>query len=144
MTTAPLHIAAVGLGNVRFFRSPLAGPQQPWFSIEDLFRAGSIDRKLRRAFFSGMQKDYREETRMVETESGPTLIAPHWMGQGLIASWIQFGRVDRDFELAYTVGQAGAMTALTAHMSDMEGMRYAMQAYRNSNGIDEPKAGGVA
>ena len=39
---------------------------------------------------------------------------------------------------------AGAMTALTAHMSDMEGMRYAMQAYRNSNGIDEPKAGGVA
>ena len=144
MTAAPLHIAAVGLGNVRFFRSPLAGPQQPWFVIDDLFRAGSIDRKLRRAFFSGLQRDHGAEILTIETSSGPINIGPHWMAQGLISCWIEWGRVNRDFELAYTVGQAGAMAALTAHMSDMEGMRYAMQAYRNSNGIDEPKTGGVA
>lgn len=133
----PIHVAAVGLGNIRFFRSPLDGPRQPWHSIDDLYAAMTLPRSLRRALKAGMpsHKEWKKSIRTIQTEKGETTIAPHWMAQGIIGSAMETKDLSKDFETAYTFAMVEAMKALTVGMSPLDGMNYGLAAFRNENGL---------
>ncbi len=135
--TTPIHTAAVGLGNLRFFKSPLEGPRMPWFAVPDLFTCLSMDRGLRRVFHASIRREHRDDIRMVWTETGETMIAPHFMAQGLIGALIEVAGAPASLEASYAMGGAGAMTALVAHLPNAaDRVNYSIAAYRNENGIE--------
>ena len=135
MHVRPIHVAAVGLGNLRFFRSPLDGPRMTWFAVPDLFTCLSMDRGLRRVFHANIKRSYRDEIRMVWTETGETMIAPHFMAQGLISSLVEVAGAPSSLEASYAIGAAAAMGVITAGMSKVESVNYTIAAFRNENGI---------
>jgi hypothetical protein len=135
---APLHTAAVGLGNLRFFRSQEEGPRQPWHSVEDLYRCMSMDRGLRRHFLAKLKADWKADIREVQTDTGQTTIAPHFMAQGVIDSMIAVGHAPASMDIAYARACAGAMDVLTLGMSPAEAMTYSVAAYRIENDIPGP------
>ena len=47
---APIHTAALGNSTLRFFRSPLAGPDLPWHVHDDLAACLGLPRDARRQF----------------------------------------------------------------------------------------------
>lgn len=133
----PIHVAAVGLGNIRFFRSPLDGPRQPWHSVDDLYAAMTLPRNLRRALKSGMpsHQEWKKVIRTIQTDKGETTIAPHWMAQGIIGAAMEVMGLSKDFETAYTFAMMEAAKVLTAGMSPLDGMNYSLAAFRNENGL---------
>jgi hypothetical protein len=135
----PIHTAAVGLANVNFFRSPLPGPQQPWFAWEDLLLACALPRDIRRGLASDLLTVHRGQVARVMTSNGPTTIAPHYMGQGFIGAMEELGRAPAGFLMAYTLGIAAAMTIICNDLglSEREAMSYSVAAFRNSNGITD-------
>ncbi len=133
--TAPVHTAALGIGNVRFFRSPLDGPRFAWHSIEDLHRSIAMDRSLRRHMLRCLSQTYGGDIRTILTDAGETMIGPHFMGQGLIGSMIEMGVAPAGLALAYAKAMADAMTALTASMGPAESVNYSIAAFRLENGI---------
>lgn len=135
---SPILTAAVGLGNLRFFASPLSGPQQPWHAVEDLQACMTLPRDLRRILRSRLRKDWPKDTRVIETAEGPVSIGPHYMAQGLISAMKECGHEPPGFEAAYTHAICEAMNVLTAGMSDQESINYTVAAFRNSNGIPGP------
>lgn len=134
--TQPIHTAIVGLGNLRFFRSPLEGPRQPWHAVSDLFTCLAMDRGLRRAFHYRIKHEWKKDVRNVWTDTGETLIAPHFMAQGLIDSMIEIGRAPAGSDAAYAMACVGAMKAITAGMDAAASVNYTIAAYRNENGIE--------
>lgn len=134
----PIHTAALGLANLRFFRSPLEGPQMPWHSVEDLYRCLVMDRGLRRVFLAKLKRDWKDDIRAVATPTGPTIIAPHFMAQGLIGSMVEIGVAPASSTDAYAEAGSGAMKALTAGMDPLASMNWAIAAFRKENGEEGP------
>lgn len=135
---SPLHTEAVGVGNIRYFRAPLKGPQQPWHSVEDLYRSMALPRDLRRHFLAKMKTEQRESVRLIQTPDGATTIAPHYMAQGFIAAMREVGEEPPGFEMAYVHGIVAATKVLTEGMSPADSLNYAIAAFRESNGIEGP------
>jgi hypothetical protein len=136
---SPIHIEAIGLHNVRFFRSPLTGPRQPWHAIDDLFAAMTISRGLRRAIKADMPKsEWGKAMVQVQTADGPLDIAAHFIAQAAIGLAQERFNLPKDFEISYTEAVAKAMKVITAGMSDLEAVNYTIAAYRNENGIEGP------
>ncbi len=107
-----LHSGPICGREVRFFRSPLAGPDFPWHSVDDLHLALNFPRELRRHFKAMLQRDWGGKIRTIATRRGVTTIAPHPMAQGLIESLEDFGgsrgsrsRLGRDLS---TTGGSGS------------------------------------
>lgn len=145
----PVHIAAVGLGNVRFFESLLPGPHLIWFAHEDLLVAAGLSRPMRRGFEAMLKQDYRDVIKPVMTPDGPATLAPHYLAQGFVDAMEEVGRMPAGFAMAYTRAAADAMGAITRSLglSGMDAINHTIAAYRNSNGIEGPhptiQGGGV-
>lgn len=135
---APIHVEAIGIHNVRFFRSPLTGPRQPWHSVDDLHAAMAMPRDLRRTFKKKLSanREWKKSIVTVDTEKGKTTIAPHWMAQGLIGSMTEAGVCPVGFERSYALGMVAAMKVITAGMSPEDGINHSIAAFRNENGIE--------
>jgi hypothetical protein len=52
MITQPLHVATVGKGQLRFFRTPNddGRPDFPWHGIDDLYQCLGLDRSTREIY----------------------------------------------------------------------------------------------
>lgn len=133
----PIHIEAIGLANVRFFRSPLDGPRQPWHAIDDIYAAMALSREQRRALKSKLLKHrkWKRSLITVRTKGGELMIAPHWMAQGIIGSAVDFGGLSPDFEHFYVTGMMKAMEVITAGMTPIDSVNYGLAAFRNENGL---------
>lgn len=133
---APIHIEAIGLHNVRFFRSPMAGPRQPWHAVDDLFAAMTMPRGLRRAIKADMPKsEWGKAMVRVQTVDGHLDIAAHFIAQGAIGLAQERFNLPADFEMSYTKAVVKALDVITAGMSDLEAMNYGIAAFRNENGV---------
>lgn len=136
----PLSTAAVGLGNLRFFRPPLPGVRMVWHSFQDLQACLALPRDLRREFVSRLRGEWSKDTRAVMTEAGPTTLAPHFMAQGMIHSMMEFGKADAETERQYVSGMVAATKVYHDEMglSEVEGVNYSLRAFREENGIPGP------
>ncbi|WP_139798294.1 hypothetical protein [Fulvimarina manganoxydans] len=85
-----------------------------------------------------MIREHSSETRTVQTDTGETVIAPHFMAQGFIGAMKEIGKASDAFETAYTFGIVGAMNKLTEGMDELDSINFGIAAFRNSNGIPGP------
>lgn len=136
----PLTAAAVGLGNLRFFRPPLPGERMVWHSWQDMQQCLALPRGLRREFLAKLRKEWGKDTRAVMTDAGPTTLAPHFMAQGLIHSMIEMGLARPEIEHAYVHGLVAATKVYHGEMglTELEGVNYSLRAFREENGIPGP------
>lgn len=144
MTTSnihtPIHTGTVNGETVRFFRSPLDGPDFPWHVAEDLFATLKLPREVRRHFRRSLVGDWKNDVRTIATHDGVVTIASHSLAQGLLGAATEIGitkdiaeRADRE----YHRHGAEALNVATAHLSGMAGVDYAIQAFkRGDDGAD--------
>lgn len=138
ITAEPIHTATIGGKPFRFFRGPGAAPDMPWHAHDDLLAALALPRSLRRELRAKMLKNFGPQCRTVEVDGEPTLIAPHYVAQGLISAAKEGGKgittmpdqVDRE----YVTGGMAAMKVLTAGLGQVEGFEFVMSAFRNQGG----------
>lgn len=79
--------------------------------------------------------EWKKSLRTVTTDKGKTIIAPHWMAQGLIGMAVECTGLAAEFEHSYTTGMMHAMNAITAGMSPIDSLNYGIAAFRNENDI---------
>lgn len=135
----PIYMGTINGRAVRFFRGPGDEPDMPWHAHEDLLASFGIPRALRRTLRAQVLKHWPQACRTVEVEGEPVLLAPHFVGQGIISasSDASFGiaeapkRVERDYYLAGTE----ALKVLTAGLPTAEERTaWAFAAFRNQGG----------
>lgn len=131
----PIHVEAVGLANVRFFAPPTEAREFPWVSIDDLFTAVAMDRRMRRAFHSDLNNSlWASSTRRIVTPDGRTTIGQHFIAQGLIDAWKQVGRGPSDLYGAYTAGGVAALGKLLPGVDGDELAAYLGDAFKAGGG----------
>ena len=125
----PIHVEPIGLANVRFF-APLDGAREfPWPSLDDLFAAVVMDRTLRRAMRSDLERSrWAADTRKIVTPNGRTIIGQHFIAQGMIDAWVHVGRCPEDMYGRYAVGGARALSKLTEGFGPDDLMAYCRDA----------------
>lgn len=133
--STPLHSGLICGRQVRFFRSPLSGPDFPWHSVDDLHLALNFPRELRRHFKAMLQRDWGGKVRTIATRRGVTTIAPHPMAQGLIESLEDFGGPPSGAADDYARTAGEALQTLTASMPPDEAVRYSMAAFNRGGGL---------
>lgn len=85
----PIHTGTVNGSPVRFFRGPDARPDMPWHALGDLTRALELPRALRRHLLQMTQRAWAGTLRTVATAEGVTILAPHFVAQGLIGAAVE-------------------------------------------------------
>lgn len=130
-----LHTGQVAGRGVRFFRSPLSGPDFPWHSVDDLQAALRFPRDLRRHFRTVLQRDWGGNVRTIATRGGVTTIAPHPMAQGLIDALAEFGGPPSGAADDYAQAVAEALQTITASMPPEASAAYALAAFQRGGGL---------
>jgi hypothetical protein len=84
-----VHTAAVGMKNIRFFAAP-EGKEggMPWVSVDDLFAALSMPRKVRLGFKKDLRSsdDWKGVMHSVLTDQGRVDIFPNWAAGAFIGA----------------------------------------------------------
>ncbi|XWN30023.1 MAG: hypothetical protein ROR55_21400 [Devosia sp.] len=131
----PLHTAAVGPGNLRFFKAQSNVPKMPWHSVDDLMKCMVLGRKLRRHHRARLPQDYGSEVRTIVTDTGKIVIAPHYTAQGFIEALVAYGTISQRIESDYAAGGTAALRNLGDGLSDLDRVHLSVAAFRNSAGI---------
>jgi hypothetical protein len=117
--TKPLATALVNGKPVRYFRSPLTGPDFPWHAFMDLYAAMNLPDDVQEHFLRMMRSGpYRDATHVLATPQGPTVIAAHYAAQGFIGALEALGKAPPGFDLDYCMGLSEAIDALAAGLCD--------------------------
>jgi hypothetical protein len=117
--TKPLSTATVNGKPVRFFHSPLPGVNFPWHAFLDLHAAMDLTAGEQEHFLRMMRSGpFKDSTRVLATEAGPTVIAAHHVAQGFISALEHIGRSPPLFERDYYKGLSAAIDAQSAGMSE--------------------------
>ena len=133
----PIHVEGIGLSNVRFFAPPSGAREFPWPSLNDLFASVVMDRSLRRAFRSDIERGpWARYTRKVVTQDGRTLLGQHLIAQGMIDAWVHVGRCPDDFYARYAKGGAKALSKLTEGFGPDELLAYCRDAMEVGGGAE--------
>jgi hypothetical protein len=108
----PLATALVNGRPVRYFRSPLDGPEFPWHVFLDLHAAMRLPDDMQEHFLRMMRSGpYRNDTRVLATPDGPAVITPHYVAQGFMRGMEELGQMPPDFEIDYCKGLSDAIDA---------------------------------
>lgn len=132
-----IHIGQFNGKPIRFFTSPIAGPQLVWHAQDDLYQCLGFDADTRATFMRLTARDWADETRVVATDAGPVRIAPHFMAQGIIAAAPTIVKIDRtEDELLneYATVAGTAMQVVTADMTSEDSFNFLILAVKNQGG----------
>ena len=124
----PLHVGRLHSNAIRFFRSPLEGPDTAWVVIDDLCRCLEFDVGLRQVFQRGVQADWSSSVRTVATADGVVTIGPHFMAQGLLEALAEVNPSADEVYQAYLREGLRALKVLTAGMTARDRMLYSLSA----------------
>ena len=110
---SPLHIGSVGGRQLRFFRTPLTDgrPDMPWHCVEDLHRCLGLNREQRKLFLREL-KNSNWPTKTIATADGVITIAPHFVAQGTVDTWIEQGMAPTSVRNEYDKAGAEALKKL--------------------------------
>ena len=120
----PIHVAAIGLGNMRFYAPPSSGQEFPWVALEDAMHCFCLPRGMRRRAKQDMQRDWKGQAQTVATNDGVVTIVPHFMAQGMAYAMIDCGRCDGSVLAKYGLAGSAAMAKLTDGLGSQEILDY--------------------
>jgi hypothetical protein len=132
----PLHIGTVGGGTLRFFRTPLddGRPDFPWHAVDDLQQCLHVNREFRRIWMRKLRSKWKEP-QTITTDEGITVVAPHFMAQGLIDALIENGFVHKTAYAEYAHAGIEATKLIAPATSDPDAwvawMKAAMNRWEN-------------
>jgi len=130
---APIHVASIGKSTLRFFRSPLAGPDLPWHVHDDLVACLGLPRDVRRQFHRMLTNGpFKADVRGIATADGIVTIAPHFAAQGLIGAAIEAGMASTAFVDAYIAAAIAAFKVMTGDLPPMAALEMAIAATKTS------------
>ncbi len=110
----PIHVAAIGLGNMRFYAPPSGGQEFPWVALEDAMHCFSLPSGMRRQAKQDMQREWKGQAKTIATNDGLVTTVPHFMASGMVQAMAECGRCGGDLPLKYVMAVTAAMTKLTA------------------------------
>ena len=109
----PIHVAAIGLGNMRFYAPPSGGQEFPWVTLEDAMHCFSLPRGMRWQATRDIHREWKGIAQTVSTDDGLVTLIPHFMAQGMVSAMAECGRCSGDLFVKYAVAGAAAMSKLT-------------------------------
>lgn len=89
--SALLHTATINGHPVRFFASPLGGPDMPWVALADLVGTVGLPDWWREQAVSGWPEAHPDKFRLVAVDGAEVLIVPDVAGLGFFAFLAQQG-----------------------------------------------------
>ena len=126
---APIHTADLGKSTLRFFRSPLSGPDLPWHVHDDLVACLGLPRDVRRQFRQMLiGGPFKADVRAVAAADGIVTIAPHFAAQGLIGAAMQIGLASPALEAEYVAAAIAAFKVITGDLPPMAALELAIAA----------------
>lgn len=135
----PVHVATMNGHPVRFFASPLEGPDLPWHAMADLHAALGLPQAVRDDLAARTHRRWRDHVRAADTEAERVTIAPHFMAQGLAEAFAEFAPPGVDLVREYAAAATAAVDAMLAGLTPKERLRYVLQAAgRNVAGAGVP------
>ena len=133
IVATPIHVASVGAGTLRFFKSPSVAPDIPWHVHDDLAACLGLTRDARRQFRQKLiGGPFKADIRTVATASGIVTIAPHFAAQGLIGAAIEAGLASTAFEDRYTAAAIAAFKGMTGDLPPLAAVEMAITAAKTS------------
>jgi hypothetical protein len=139
MIVEPIHITEINGLPLRMFASPLytqfRQADYPWHSADDLRAILRLPDDLRALFQQRMKAEWTEQVKTVATPTGLTMIAPHYMAEGMLKA-MQYRRKilptedRRHIRAHYRVAVTSAMMKMLNHMSDTEKVIFALSAHQ--------------
>lgn len=121
----PVHTAEINSIDVRFFRSPLEGPDFPWHAVDDLAESGGLPSELGRNYRKKLFRDWHHKIRQVMVKGELVMIAPHHVGQ-VMSEFID--GYQPGFSKAYIKASAAAERLVTADMTWEERLDFTLSA----------------
>jgi hypothetical protein len=121
MTThisTPIHIATVNGKPLRFFRSPMEGPDFPWFAFNNLMLCFAVTAEVKNVVMSKfVASEWRGHSRLVVDDAGEEIIiCPHFMARGLLGAMEQNDFVRKGALETYLQAWTDALKQLTADL----------------------------
>jgi hypothetical protein len=118
VTIEPLYTATVNGLPLRFFPSPLEGPDFPWHAFNDLMLCFAVTAEVKNVVMSKfVASEWRGHSRLVVDSAGEeTIICPHYMAQGLLRATEQHEFVPKGARDAYDQVWTDALKKLTADL----------------------------
>ena len=120
----PIHVAAIGLGNMRFYAPPSGGQEFPWVALEDSFHCFSLPRGMRRQATRDLRREWRGQAKTLATNDGLLTAIPHFMASGMVQAMAECGRCSGDLPLKYVMAVTAAMAKLTAGLKPEQVSEY--------------------
>ncbi len=136
----PIYIGQLRGRAIRFFTAPNGVVALPWHSCADLVSAAGLPADAQATFLRMTRSGpFQDSIRMVSTDAGEALIAPHFVAQGTIGAFRQCGFLPDDgaFENEFYRAGIGATKVLQMGMSPEERFRNLIQMGRQSLGQED-------
>jgi hypothetical protein len=103
MVIAPIHAVQIDGFCIRFFGSPAAVPDMPWHAASDIWRAqGCTEEWTTRIVNKLRSLPLPDLVNRLETESGPEVIAPHFIALQAYDALIARGMAFESHKEIYT------------------------------------------
>ena len=118
---------------VRFYCPPTAGPDFPWFSLDDLLLALKLSRQARRHIARLAREDWGEYLTTAMCEGSIITVAPHFVAQGLLDALISTGQITQSASDGYYEAGVSVMKELTGHLSPQDLLPWAAEALRRND-----------
>ncbi|NVN09740.1 hypothetical protein [Nguyenibacter vanlangensis] len=137
----PIYTGQLRGHAIRFFAAPNGVVALPWHSCADLASAAGLPADAQDVFLQMTRSgSFQDSVRMVRTDAGEVLIAPHFVAQGTIGAFKQCGFLPADdaFENEFYRAGIGAAKVLQAGMSPEERFANIIALGRQHLGADDP------
>lgn len=131
MMAKPVYVGILRGKPLRFYRPPHTQPAFPWHAVTDFLLAVDLPRALRRTFEAGLGKQWKAETKMIDTPTGIVTIGPHFMAQGLIDGLVETQRVTEALEQEYVALALQALDAMIGYMGPEERLDFVLRAAKH-------------
>ena len=124
----PVHTAAIALGTVRFFRSPLDRPDFPWHAADDLHAALGLAPELQAQLMAGLFRRWRDDVRTVDVGTERLVIGPHSHALGLVCAMDEMLGGQGAAERTYVKAAMAASEVMLAGLGPIERFQFMMAA----------------
>ncbi|GCE80642.1 hypothetical protein [Komagataeibacter oboediens] len=132
----PLYTAHVNGHPVRYFRADDGG--LPRHAFLDLLDAVALPEDAKLMFLRMVRNgQWKDDTQVIPTPTGPVVTAPHFMAQGFIGVLGELGMNNNPIDRAYTEGLTSACDVLMGDLPPQARFEAIISMGRKHLGVDQ-------